>query len=280
MSDNDLYTTDLNFKKADMIINVSLIILNSLIMVIFLLYFKSTIKVIKTLKYLLFRIFLDDIIIRLLNLLNYSIWTFLKEIGSSFINTFQFFFLLSFFEKIYSNVIKIQTSNQELRIHQLSLIFLLIAFPYDKLILKTKISYNLFSISIDELIIIVQSICALFFSYKLYRIMEKKSVEIKKIMKYDSIKVKNIHHLLIKFPILCLLFYSIYFLLIIIFAFPKDPIILLFGNISFIVIKNASKYFIYISCSLLLRELKKIKNEEENQKIEHGFLSEIQVILK
>ena len=102
MSDIDLYTTELNLKRDDIIINTFFIILNSFIMIIFLLYFKSTIKGIKILKYLLFTIFLADIIIRLLCLVNYSIWTSLKEIGSSFVSACQFFFLLAFFEKIYS----------------------------------------------------------------------------------------------------------------------------------------------------------------------------------
>ena len=69
MSDNALYTTELNLKQVDIITNIIFIILTS-IMIIFLFYFKSTIKVIKRLNYLLFLIFLADIIIRLLYLLN------------------------------------------------------------------------------------------------------------------------------------------------------------------------------------------------------------------
>ena len=218
-----------NLKNADIILNNFFMIVDVFIMLFYLLYFKITINIIKRLKNLLFRILLIDIIIRLIYNLKYSIWDYLQNMGSSIVSTVQFFLILSFLEKLYSNVIKIKRNSRELQKNIISFIFLLIIFPFNKMFLVSYYNFTLYFISIDKLIIIIQSLSAILFSFKLYKIMTKKSEELIYIIKYD-IQVKKMYNITRSFPIECLAFYIIYYFLIIAFTFIKNSNIIFYGN--------------------------------------------------
>ena len=280
MTDNNIDTEAAeNLKNADIILNNIFMIVDVFIMISVLLYFKITIKIINRLKYLLFRIFLTDIIIRLIYLLKYSMWNYFQILSSSFVSTFQFFLFLSFLEKIYSNITKIKGNNRELQKDIICFIFLLIIFPFSQMYFVSYYNFTLYFISIDKIIIIVQSLSAIIFSFKLYKIMTKKTEEIINIIKYD-IQLQKIYNIIRSFPIECLALFTIYYLLIITFTLIKDTNIIFYGKLAIYVIKNASKFLIFLFCVLLLNEIKKINNKSENKTMDNNLKDEIDIVLK
>lgn len=276
MSDEAPYDNEINYKKANLIINLFFIVIDILILFVLLLCFKTTITVIKLLRFILFRIILIDILICALYLIKYNILDIFKEVDITIAKTRQFFLIISFFEEVYSITIKTEKNKQNLKKFQMSLFFFIITLSYHKLFLiqNTK----LFIIYLDKIIIIIQSICAMLCLYKIYLILKKKNNEILNIIKYNSNQLKAIHHIFLTFPLPSFMLFIIYYLLKIIVLFFHGYYYF-FGKLIIDIVKYAVKYYILIINFLLINEIKKIKLEEERRKMAINF-TDVKVVVK
>ena len=277
MSEDALKESEINFKKAEMIINIIFIVIDIFIWFVLLIYFKTTITVIKTLRYILFRILLINILIYALCLIKYRFSDIFKGIDVTIAKAWQFYLLVSFFEEIYSIIIKTQKIKQNFKKIQMTLIFFVLSLSYDKLFLIPNIS--LFIISLDKIIFIMQSVCAIFLVFKIYLILKNKNSEILNILKYDINQYKSIHQIIFSFPLPTFLLFSLYnFLQIIVLFF--NGYYHFIGKLILFIIKYTLNYYIFIINYLLLNDAKRIKLEEEKRKMDNSFIDEIKVILK
>jgi len=277
MSEDDLYESEINFTKADMIIIMFFIVIDIFVMIALLIYFKTTITVIKILRYIIFRILLGDVLIYVLYLIKYSVLDIFKEVDVTIVRTWQFYLIVSFFDEIYSILIKTQKNKEIFKKIQMTLIFFVLTLSYDKLFLTGNTT--LFIISLDKIILIIQSICAIFCTYKIYLILKNKNNDILNILKYDIKRYKSIHRTIISFPLPTLLLFSLYFCLEIIVMFFHGYY-QFFGKLIVLIIKYSVKYFIFIINYLLLYEIKQVKLEEEKRKMDNRFIDDIKVVLK
>ena len=274
MNEDDLKESENNFKKAEMIINIIFIVIDILIWFVLLIYFKTTITVIKILRYILFRIILIDMLIYALYLIKYSVLDIFKGIDVTIVRAWKFYLIVSFFEEIYSIILK---NKQNFKKIQITLIFFVVTLSYDKLILISNTS--LFIISFDKIIFIVQSVCAILFVFKIYLILKNKNSEILNILKYDINQYKSIHQIIFSFPLPTFLLFSLYnFLQIIVLFF--NGYYHFIGKLILFIIKYTLNYYIFIINYLLLNDAKRIKLEEEKRKMDNSFIDEIKVILK
>lgn len=273
----------MSYQNSDILISLFFALIDIIIIIFSSLNLKSNSYHITMLRHKIIKLFIIDIISRLLYTKKYNKWNLFRELISSFLNTSQFFLIFSFINEVLL-ISKSSTSKKmELKRETIlfCLIFLIITFPYENI---PFISFKLrfINFKVNKIIILVQSYCILLCIYKIYNNIKEKIVQIGNNMINETGKKKKIYLIIIGSPISCLILFSFHYALKIIFVFIKNPIFLIYANILLNILKETSIYFIFLLCQLILYILNKIKTDKEKKsQIEFKrYIEEIDDIMK
>ena len=264
LSENIDKKSIISYEKSNIILTLFSSILVFFLIIISLLNFNSKNKLIITLKSKLIKLFILDIIIRLLYIINYFSINAYKEIIISVLTTSQFYYILSFIDQILYNYkeSQLKLSKEKNKRIQLCLLFFFLTFSYEKLSFSFPISLSL-QLSFNKIILIIKSICIIICLFKLYKFLKKKVIHIGNyLIKVTNKKTKSILFIMGS-PISCLFLFTSFYFSNIIFTFIKSPLIYIYGNIVLNIIKDSSKFFIFILCEIIIYNLNKIKMKKE-----------------
>lgn len=240
-----------NFENSDVILAVALSFLDIALIVILIINMKMKNKKIITLKSRLIKIFIIDIIIRALYIKKYYSINLPKEILFTVLSTSQFYYILSFIDHSKSNEIEMKANyskERKLRI-QLCFFFIFLAFSYENFPFALNYSYK-FKFIINRTILIIKNYCIIVFLLKVFRIFNSK---IQQIATQLLIKQKNSRLAMFIYgsPYPCLFLFCIYYGAKIAFVFITKPIFFIYGNIVLNIMKDTSKYYLYIICEAI-----------------------------
>lgn len=262
-----------SFENSDVILAVILCILDIFLILVLILNIKNNNKQIITLKSRLIKIFMLDIIIRALYVRKYYSISFPKEILLSILITSQFYYILSFIDhsKINHHESKENISKErKLRI-KLCIFFIFLIFTYENFSFKLKYSYK-FKFLINKTILIIKNYCFIVFLLKLYKIINPKIREIGTFL-FEKQKNKKIAIFIIGSSLPCTSLFCLYYLLKIGFVFVTKPVFFIYGNIILNIIKDTSKYYIFIICEAIFYAL--YSNQvEEDKEINKAYIEE------
>ena len=131
MNDFFDYESIINYEKSNIIQEIYYAILDFAIIIISIFKIKTINDHMVNLKYKIIEVFILDIIIRLLCARKYSSWNIYKEIITTFINTIQFYLILSYLDKIlyYPGLSKTKKSNENSKIIKFCDAFFFNNFP-------------------------------------------------------------------------------------------------------------------------------------------------------
>lgn len=244
-----------NYEGADIILSILFAVIDFIIIIFSLFHLNSKNKKIYLLKYKLFAIFIIDIISRMFYVNRYyKVKSLFMELLFSALISSQFFLILSFLEQAYNDT-KMKKKGKfftKLKRNYICSVFLIITFPYDK-----------FSSSQKEAAFI-QSMIIIYCIYFLYIRMKNKIIKIvQNIIKQTSIHNKNIFFCLMGSPLPCLIFFLSYYILRIIFLYITNPEFIVYANLALKIIKDSSKYFLFIILEIILYLLSENKLQKE-----------------
>ena len=257
-----------NYKNSNIVISIFFACLDFISIIVFSFTFKSDNKNINNLKKILIKLFIIDIIIRILYARKYSKWNIYKEIFLNIMSSIQFYLIISF---LYLSLYNSKKKYRKGTIFQLSIVFFLFTFSYE--ILFNIFSFPLFlSFFIKKLIILFQSFCILCILYYLFKLYK----DLQKYMKNNRIKLiegenhKSIIYLIIiGSPESIFMLFSFYYILTIITAFINNPVLFIYANIILYILKETSKYFIFFICQAIIWYLNQIKFKNEDKEHEN-----------
>lgn len=246
-----------NFENAEIIISLIFIFVDIIFIIFNIFNLKSKTENIYSLKNKLFGLFFIDIILRIMNSnRNDKLKSLKREILLSILKTIQFFFILSFLEKVYNDT-KLTIKGKfykKLSQKQLCSIFLLITFPYDIFLSSLKIE-----ICFIQYMIIIYSI------FMLYNLLRNKMVKtVKNIAKQKTTQNKKYFLFILQGSSLpCLILFVTYYILKICFLPFQITNNIIYTNIILIIIKYSSKYFLYSILITLLYILNEINMQHK-----------------
>ena len=225
--------------------------------------FKSTNKNVKALIDLLCSFLFIDIVQKFLNIkkIKNSMTTFIFELFLSVLSTIQFYLILASLETIFdaTKITRNLKFFELMNIFPLSIIFFFITFSYDKFIV--------FYHSSSKVLSIIQYLAVIFCMYKLYDFLKKKFIEIVD----NSVKKKIILNrklclMLLGSPLSSLILLITYYVIKIIFLFFTFKLLFIYEIIILKIVKEGSKYFIYLVLMVFLYSLNEfnLKNEINN----------------
>lgn len=259
-----------SYERSDIIINIFLAILYFIFIVISLLNIKSKIKNISQLKQNIIKVFIIDIIIRILYSKKYNAWNIYKEFLLSIFNTSLFYLVISFFYLVLyipnmSSLKQSKEFNQRLR---LSLIFFFSTFSYHKI---PFISSNSFINRFIKIFHVLQCILIIYFLFKFQGEIKSKITKIAINFINETNAKKNLYLIILGSPLSCLILFTIYFIIkIITFIFIKSPIYIVYIRIILNIIKETCKYFCFFICEAIIYVANQIKISKE-QKIKTKY---------
>ena len=260
MNDFFDYESIVNYEKSEIIQEIYYSLLDFAIIIISIFKIKTINRHMVNLKNIIIEIFILDIIIRLLFARKYSNWNIYKEIMTTFINTIQFYLILSFLDKIlyYPGLSKAIKSNDNSKIIKFCDGFFLITFQYEKFL----------KLNLNKIIISIRSLFILFCIYKLYKYLNDIITKIvSNLISGCKIQINNkINLVILGSPLLCSILFSVYYILKIVIAFIYKPLFALYLNILLSIIKNSSTYFVFFICGAIIYVLNKINEENEKEK--------------
>lgn len=260
MNDFFDYESIINYEKSNIIQEIYYAILDFAIIIISIFKIKTINDHMVNLKYKIIEVFILDIIIRLLCARKYSSWNIYKEIITTFINTIQFYLILSYLDKIlyYPGLSKTKKSNENSKIIKFCDAFFLITFQYEKFL----------KLNLNKIIISIRSLFILFCIYKLYKYLNDIITKIvSNLINGCKIQINNkINLIILGSPLLCSILFSIYYILKTLIAFIYKPLLVLYLNILLSIIKNSSTYFVFFICEAIIYVLNKINEENEKEK--------------
>ena len=245
-----------NYEFAEIILTLLFAGLDLIIIIISLINLKSKNKNIYLMKYKLFSLFIVDIFLRILYSINYyNIKPIFKEFILSFLVCLQFFLILTFLEQAYNDT-KLHKKGKFYNIlkpSHLCFIFFLVSFPYNKFT-SSKIE-----------ICFLQSLIIIYCILVLYSRLKNKIIKIAENLKIQTNKLdRKLFTFILGSPPLCLLFFISYYILRIIFLFIENPESIIYANIILIIIKDSSKYFMFLILEIMLYVLSQSKMEKEH----------------
>ena len=250
------------YEKSDVILSIFFAFIDLVSILFFVLKIISQNEKVIKLKAKLFKLFIIDFILRLLYTRKYTSWTLTKEIFMTFMNTVQFYLVLSFIliamhYKKESNLIKTYSACP---------IFFLITFSYEY-IFDLSSKSNL-TILLNKITLLLQSIFTLYCIYKLSEMFKDKVVNIVNNLKDKDDKLDKLNLFILGSPRSCYFLFYFYHILKMIFIFIKNPIFVIYANILLNIVKEASKHFSFFICIAILYQLNKIriKLEDEQKK--------------
>ena len=271
-----------SYENSEIILTILFAILDLIVIIISLLTLKSKSRNIVKLKSKLMKLFVIDIIIRILYTRRYNQWNVYKEVLMTLLNTCQFYLIISFLDEILYNqaTSKLTKDNDKYKRVKFCIIFFIFTFSYDKIIFSDKITYYLY-IKINKLIYLLQSFIILYYLYSLYNELKRKICEIVNNIISESQRKYIICRFVIGSPQSCLTLFMIYYILSILFLFIKRHVILIYANILLNIIKNTSKVFVFFICEAIIYLLNKIKVEKEIERAKQNksYIDEIDVII-
>lgn len=270
-----------SYERSDIIITIFLAILDSVVIVISLINIRSKTKIISQLKQKIIKVFIIDIIIRILYSKKYNTWNIYKEILLSIFNTCLFFLVISFFDQVlynpnWSSLKQSKELNKRVR---LCLVFFFSTFSYQKI---PFISSNFYVIKFNKLFLVIQCLFIIYCLYKFHEEIKSKISKIANNFIKETNSKKNIYLLILGSPLSCLILVTIYFLLkIISIIFIKSPVYAIYTNIILNIIKETSKYFSFFICEAIIYVINQIKmsKEQEIKKKYNDYTDEVDEII-
>ena len=112
---------------------------------------------------------------------------------------------------------------------------------------------------------LLQSFYLLYFIYKGYEHYKEKIVKIVNNLKGKDEKNDKLNQFILGSPQSCFFLFSFYYIIKIILVFINNPIFLIYANILLNIVKEASKYFVFFICIVILYQLNKMKFEDEKK---------------
>ena len=269
-----------SYEKSEVILSLFFASIDLIIIIISSLNLKSKSRIISILKNKVIRLFMLDIIVRILYIRKYNKLSFYKELLLTVFNTSQFYLIISFLDEFLNHsriyhLTKLKQSKEKGRRIKYCIIFAIITFSYDKISYPYEIRY-LFKIKINKIIIIIQSFAILYCINKFYQITNKKLREIGKKLIIETNSNKKFFFFILGSPFICALFFSFYYCLKICFMSIKRPVIFIYAKIILNIINDASKYFTFFICEVIIYILVKIKTEKE--KNNKSYIEEKEII--
>jgi hypothetical protein len=273
-----------SYEQSDIILTLFFVVIDLIVILLSSFNLKAKNKKITAIKLKILKVFIFDIIIRILYIRKYNSQNFYKEALLSIMNTSQFYLIISFLDQVLYNkkLTKFQQSIIKHKQTKLCILFFLITFSYEKLPYPDLSKY--FKIPLYKIILFIQSLCVLFCIYKLYGDLKKKITDIVTNIKIETqdkkqISLIRLYLMILGSPLSCLFLFIFYYIVKIAILFIYKPLIALYANILLNIIKNASKYFAFIICLAIIYVLNKIsvEKEKEKQKQNKLFLEEFEI---
>ena len=256
-----------SYENSDIIITLIFAMLDLIIIIISLLNLKSHNYNILKLKHKIIKLFIIDIIIRILYTRKYNKWTIYKEILLTVLNTSQFYLIISFFDEILydSKVSKLKKSNDKAKRVKLCILFFIFTFSYEKMTYPPSVTYY-FYIKINKLILLLECFVILYCIYKIYNELKIKIIEIG-------------NNIINRSPLSSLTLFMIYYILTLCFLFIKKPVFLIYANIVLNIIMNSAKLFTFFICEAIIYVLNEINVEKENERIKKNkrYIDEVDI---
>jgi hypothetical protein len=255
------------YEKSNNILNIIFVFIDLVLISLSIIKFRPTEDKLVKLRTILFSILLIDILFRTFHIFIFNIFNikFYHDIINYSIATFQFYLILSLFISVLS-VLKIK---YEIDISNLSFLFLLLTFPFNRFIPTNPISTDFFIGILKKILILAQSAFTIIFIYILYRVFKKKiSKIVNLIIKEDESSDPSdelIHKFIIGSPLSCSLLFILYFLIKIYFLFVREPYTIFYGTIALDIIYNGALYFVFLICLTVVYALNKISTMKEKQ---------------
>lgn len=266
-----------SFESADVILTVIQCVLDIILIVISILNIKIKNKHIITLKSRMIKIFILDIIIRALYTKKYYLVNLPKEVLFSVLTTSQFYYILSFIDhsRYSQKELKVNLSTERKLRMKLCSIFIFLVFSYENFSFKLKFSYQ-FKFIINKFILIIKNYCTILFLLNLYKILNTKIHEIGLIL-LEKKKNKKMAMFLYGSPAPCLFLFCLYYVLSIAFVFVSKPVFFIYGSIVLNIMKNTSKYFLFLICVTIFYLIYFQIIEEEKEVIQSSVEEKITI---
>ena len=258
----------LSYEKSDIIVTIFFAIIDLLVIIISSLNLKSKNKTMTILKSQLVKIFIIDIIMRVLYTKKYSTWNVYKEILLVIMNGSQFYIVISFLDTVADNPKSTTSLKQSRNFNKrmkLLFLFFFVNFSYGKLIFYLFSLSTKYIININKSIILIQSfgvICLLYIFYKDFK--NKVSKIVNNLINPKS-KKRKLHLLILGSPLSLLLLYYVYETLKVISIFIKNHVFLLYANIALNILKDTCKYFAFFICEAIIYVLNQIQIEKDKE---------------
>ena len=249
-----------SYEKSDIIISIILGIIDITFIILFSLYLKSENKKVNHLKQKLLKVFLIDFISRLLYTKKYSSWTIYKELFFSLMNCIQFYLIISFLS---SALVKSKRFSH-MQIFFLSIIFFIITFSYERFSFSKPKTF--FQMSLNKLILILQSTWILYSIYKTYEEFKNYIYEIANSIKCSEKELSKVYLFILGSPQSCLILFTLYYVLKIFFIFINNPVYIIYSKIVLNILKEAVKYFAFFVCQGIIYQYYTYKLEEDEIK--------------
>ena len=255
------------YEKSNNILNIIFVFIDLVLISLSIIKFRPTEDKLVKLRTKLFSILLIDILFRTFHIFIFNIFNikFYQDIINYSIATFQFYLILSLFISVLS-VLKIK---YEIDISNLSFLFLLLTFPFNRFIPTNPISTDFFIGILKKILILAQSAFTIIFIYILYRVFKKKISKIVNLIIKEDESSDPSDELIYKFingsPLSCSLLFILYFLIKIYFLFVREPYTIFYGTIALDIIYNGALYFVFLICLTVVYALNKISTMKEKQ---------------
>ena len=243
------------YESAETILTLLFAFIDVVIIICSLFNLNSKNKKIYLLKFKLIGLFLVDILLRIMYARKYhKLKSLYNEIVFTFLKTYQFFLILSFFEQIFNDtrLNKKGKFYKKLSCKQLCITFSLVTFSYEK-----------FSNSQKE-ICLIQSLIIIYCIFVLYILLKKKIIKIMdNLVSQKEDKRKKTYLCILGSPLISFLFYFSYYILRILFLTLESPDHIIYANIILKIIIDSSKYFLFSILELLLYVIGNNKMQKE-----------------
>jgi hypothetical protein len=259
-----------NYENAEIILTLLFAFIDFITIIFSLLNLKSKTKNIYILRYKLFALIIIDIILRILYAMKFhKEHRLYKECIFSFLNTTQFYLILSFLEESYydTKITKKGKFFKQDSKKKLCIIFSIVTFSYEK-----------FTSSQKE-VCLIKSFIILYCTYFLYIRLKNKIIKIvENIMIKTTFKDRRIFFCILGSPLPCMMFFIGYDALKIIFLSLENQNMIIYANIILKIIKDSSKYFLFFILNLLLYAVSGVKIEKD--KLTDDFVENNKVKVK
>ena len=243
------------YESAETILTLLFAFIDVVIIICSLFNLNSKNQKIYLLKFKLFGLFLVDILLRIMYARKYhKLKSLYNEIVFTFLKTYQFFLILSFFEQIFNDtrLNKKGKFYKKLSCKQICITFSLVTFSYEK-----------FSNSQKE-ICLIQSLIIIYCIFVLYTRLRNKIIKIvDNLVSQKEDRRKKTYLCILGSPLISFIFYFSYYILRILFLTLESPDHIIYANIILKIIIDSSKYFLFSILELLLYVIANNKMQKE-----------------